>query len=138
MRERQNIVDALAQRRHGDDVERQTIEKVFAKAPLVSKALQVCIGGTDNAHVHLQRFVTANALYFTVLDRAQDLLLHAQRNRRQLVENQRAAIGAFEMSDMRPGRACESAGLMAEQFRLEDRLGQRGAVDLDDMLFPPL
>ena len=71
-----------------------------------------------------------------VLDHAQDLFLHPQRDRAELVEHERAAVRLFEAADVGADRARERAGLVAEELRLEQRLGQRGAVDLDDRLLP--
>ncbi len=52
----------------------------------------------------------------------------AWRQRRELVEEQGAAVGLLEAAGAGLGRAGEGAGLVAEQFRLDQGLGQGGAV----------
>ena len=51
-----------------------------------------------------------------------------------LVEKQRAAVGQLEAARAVRDGAGEGALLVAEQLRLEQRLRQRGAVDLDERL----
>lgn len=45
------------------------------------------------------------------------------------VEEQRAAVGKLELADAALLRAGERTGLMAEQFALDHRLGQRAGID---------
>src|SRR5690606_24559700 len=80
----------------------------------------------------------ADALQLAVLDHAQDLLLHAQRNRAELVEHERAAVRLLESPNVSARRAGKRASLMAEELGLEQTLGQRGAVHLDERLLPAL
>ena len=94
------------------------------------------VGRADDAHVGADRVGAADALELAVLDDAQDLLLHARRDRAELVEHERAAVGLLEAADVRARRARECAGLMTEQLRLEQRLRERRAVDLDERLLP--
>ena len=78
----------------------------------------------------------ANSLDLAVLDHPEDLLLHAQRNRREFVEDQGAAVGAFEMANVRIYRAGKRTCFMPEKFGFQDRLGQRRAIDFYDAGFP--
>ena len=79
-----------------------------------------------------------DTLEFAVLDDAQDLLLGAERNGRQLVKHQRAAIGAFEMSDVRLVRTREGARFVAKKFGFQYRFRQSRAIHLDDPLLPAI
>src|SRR2546425_1718063 len=54
-----------------------------------------------------------------------------------LVEEERAPVGQLEAALLPPRRAGERALLVAEQLRLEQRLGQRGAVDRDERAAAP-
>ena len=74
---------------------------------------------------------------FAVFDRAQDLLLHPQRDGCQFVEYQRAAVSPLEMSDMGFDGARKRARFVTEELGFQDRLSQGRAVDLDDRLLPP-
>ena len=80
--------------------------------------------------------IAADSLKLAVLDDAQDLFLHARRNRAELVEHERAAVRLLEPPDVGARRARECAGLVTEQLRLEQRFGERGAIDLDQRLPP--
>ena len=54
----------------------------------------------------------------------------AERHVADLVEEEGAAVGLLEAAPVAPlVRAGEGALLVAEQLALEERLGQRGAVD---------
>ncbi|MCY1444534.1 hypothetical protein D9M71_610120 [compost metagenome] len=63
------------------------------------------------------------------LDQAQQLHLHGQRHFANFIEEQGAAMGCFSQADLALVGAGERALLVAEQFTLEQRLGQAGAVD---------
>ena len=78
-------------------------------------------GGTDRTHRAL-------------LDRAQQLALHRQRQLADLVEKERAAAGGLEEALAVLAGAGEGALAVAEELRLEQRLGNRAAVDRDEGL----
>ena len=61
-----------------------------------------------------ERVGSADSLNLPVLNHAQDLFLHAKGNGCEFVEYHRAAIGAFEVTDMRFLRTRKSAGLVSE------------------------
>ncbi len=66
----------------------------------------------------------ADPRHLAIFDRAQQPVLRRARQGGELVEEQGAAIGLLEPARPRLGRAGEGAGLVAEQFRLDQRLGQ--------------
>ena len=115
---------ARAQGRHGQHVERQTVEQIGAKAPGVRFARQVDIGRADHAHIDTDRAVAADALERAVFDDAQDLLLRLQRRVGDFIQEQGAAIGDLEAPDAALRGAGERAGLMTEQFGFQQRVGQ--------------
>ena len=94
--------------------------------------MQVAVGRGDDAHVDLQRRRAADALEALLLERAQDLGLQRQRQVADLVEEQRAAMRQLELARLARDRAGERALLVAEELGLEQRLGNRGAVDGDE------
>src|SRR5262249_28813232 len=71
---------------------------------------------------------------FAFLQHTQNLRLGDRRQVGHLVEEQRAAVGQLEAALLAAGGAGEGAALVTEQLRLEQRLGQRGAVDRDERL----
>ncbi len=114
MCEGHDVIETLTQRRYGDDIESQPVQQVLAERPAGSQCLQVGIRRTDNADVNSQCVAATDPLNFAVLDDAQDFLLHPQRDRGEFVENQRAAVGTLEMTDMGTLRPGERAGLVTE------------------------
>src|SRR5262249_60159836 len=79
----------------------------------------------------LQRHGAANPLEPLLFERAQDLRLEGERQIADLVEEERAAVRQLEFAGLAVLRAGEGALLVAEQFRLEQRLGDRRTVDGD-------
>ena len=76
--------------------------------------------------------LAADALELALLQHAQQLGLHRRRDVADLVEEQRAAVGELEAAELALDGAGERALLVAEQLALEQRLGERAAVDLDE------
>ena len=83
----------------------------------------------DQAHVDLDRTRTAEPHERTLFKHTQKLGLHARRHGGDLVEEERAAMSAFEQSFLASTRIREGARLESEQLAFEQRVGQRGAVD---------
>ena len=97
---------------------------------------QVLVGRGDQADICAQGLAAAEALELPVLDDAQDLLLHEGGGGREFVEEERAAVGALEAALVRPGGPGEGARLVAEEFALEERVGDGRAVHLEERGVP--
>ena len=76
--------------------------------------------------------VRAERLDHALLEHAQQLRLHGERDLRDLVEQQRSAVGRLEAPFALSHGAREGAALVTEQLRLDERLGERRAVDRDE------
>jgi hypothetical protein len=76
--------------------------------------------------------VAATTRAATMLERAQELGLKAWRHLADLIEQERPAMGFLEQALLVRGRARERALDVAEELRLEERLGERRAVDGDE------
>ncbi len=76
--------------------------------------------------------VLADAADLALLEDPQQLDLHAGRDVADLVEQQRAAVGRLEQADPVLRSARERAARVAEELALEERLGDRAAVDGDE------
>ena len=85
--------------------------------------------GRDDAHVRAQHARCAEALELPLLQHPQQLGLGARRQLADLVEQQHAAGRALDEAGPRLRGARERAPLVAEQLRLDQRLGQGRAVD---------
>ena len=86
----------------------------------------------------MQRLLAADALELAVFDNAQQLLLHQPRGIGQFVQEQGAAVGALEPALVGARCAGERPGFVAEQFALEQRIGDGRAVHLQIVPFPPV
>ncbi len=113
------------QRRKRNDLEAQPVEQVGAEASFLGQPGQVLVGRGDDADVDPQRARRADPGDLAIFDRAQQAFLRGHRQGRQFVEEQGAAVGLLEPPRARPGSAGERAGLVAEQFGLDQRFGQR-------------
>ena len=135
--EKRDVLPALAQgrQRHRDDV--QAIEEVLPEGPLVDHPLQIAVGGGDQPDVRLDRARGADPLELPLLQDAQQQSLERQRNLAHLVEEQGAPLGRLDLADLAFDRSRESPSLVAEERALEERLGERGAVDRHERLAGP-
>ena len=129
-----DVAVALAQRGQGDREHVEAVVEVLAERPGRDRRGEVLVRRGDEAHVGLERLGPAEALVLARLQHPQELDLRGQRQVADLVEEQRAALRAIEPPLLAPDGAGEGAALVAEELRLEQRLGERGAVDLDEGL----
>ena len=86
----------------------------------------------DHAYIDLDSVCRADRSNLLLLQHAQQLHLQAHRHVADLVEQQRAAMAAWNRPlwvAMRPGK---SAFLVTEQLGLEQVLGHRAAIDRDE------
>ena len=124
-------LDLLRPLAQGRDDERDAVEpevEIGAQAALPTVRFHVSVGGGTNAHVDGTRAGRAEARHHALLENAQQLGLSAERQLADLVEKHRAAGGGLEQPG--PGQSAgERALLAAEQLALEQRVGERRAVD---------
>ena len=86
----------------------------------------------SDAHVDPPALVLAHAPDLPLLQRAQQLDLHAGRDLADFVEQQRPAVGRLEQARAVLRRAGERAARVAEELALEQGLGDGAAVDRDE------
>ena len=125
----------FAQRRDVDADDVQPVEEVLAELARCHGLLERLVGGGDDAHIHLDGLVAADALERAGLQHAQDLGLRGGGHVADLVEEERAAVALLEFADALEGGAGEGAAFVAEQFAFEQLLGDGGAVDGQERLF---
>ncbi len=134
--ERQDVLTPRAQWGHVNHVESQPVQQIRSEPPGCRQTRQIFIGRSNDPHVGVQRIRAADPLKLPVLDHSEDLLLHAQRHRAQLVQNQSAAVGLLKSANVGAHCAGEGSCLVAEQFRLQETLGQSRTVHFDQRCFP--
>ena len=129
--QQRDVLAPFAQRRHLDRDDVEPVEQVLEELAVGDQLPQIAIGRGDHAHVDLLRALGAERLELAILQHAQQLRLHRQRDGADLVEEDRAAVGEREAALLGERGAGERAADVAEQLRFEQRLGNRRAVDLD-------
>ncbi len=94
-----NVVAPRPQGRHRQRQHVQPVEQVLAEMPFLDPLEQPAVGRRDDADVDLDRLAAADRLDGAFLQRAQQLHLGGQRQLRDLVQEQRAAVGFDELAD---------------------------------------
>ena len=132
--QRQNVFLAFAQRRQKNRDDGQTVIKVLAELVVAHRALQVAVGRSDHAHIHLHIAHATDPADDLVFEHAQQLRLQQRRQLANLVEEERAAVGHLEQALLHGLGVGEGAFLVAEEFGFHQRLGNGRAVDGDERL----
>ncbi len=110
------------------------MEQVLAKFPLSRALLQILMRGRDDAHVHPDRLLAADAIELTLGQHAQQPCLQRGRHVADLIEEQRAAVRLLEAAAPQAVGARERTFLVTEQFGLEQLGGDRRGVERDERL----
>ena len=98
--ERRHVGQPLAQRRDAQRVDVEAIVEVLTEAARLDLALEIAIGGRDDARRDRDGPVAADAHHLPLFEHAQQLGLRRQRQLADLVEEQRASC---RRSRTRPG-----------------------------------
>src|ERR1017187_6862306 len=114
LRQKRNILFALAQRRnvHGHHVE--AVIEVLAKGALLKRGAQILVGGGHHAHVDMAGDVAAQALELALLQHAQQFHLDGRGHVADFIQEDRAGIGLLELARLGAHRAGEGAFLEPE------------------------
>ena len=137
LEQQQDVLVALAQRRNSQRRDVEPVVQVGAEPALIRGYPQVLLGRGDDPDIQGDRLVAAEPFDHPLLQQAQQLDLHIQAHALDLVEEQRAAVGEFELADAPLLRAGEGARLVAEQFAFHHRFGERPGVDRDEGAVAP-
>src|SRR5213080_1240156 len=130
--QKRDVLDALAQRRDAYRHHVDTVVEVLAHPALGHRLRQLHVGGRDDPHVDLDAAVGAELLDLALLEHAQELQLHVERDALDLVEEERAAGGELDLAHPVVDRPREGAALVAEELALEERVREGRAVDGDE------
>ena len=132
LRERREVLDPVAQRRHADGDDLQPVIQVFAEAPLLDRLIEVDVRGGNQPEGGLDRVGSADTFDLILLNRAQQLGLQVVTEVADLVEEQGAAVGQLELAQLLPHGAGEGPLLVAEEGALDELARNRGEVDCDE------
>ena len=123
-------VRALPQRRQPHHQAIQAVVQIGTEAALGHHVAQVAVGGADDVHVHVHLPRGPQRRHAALLQHAQQPRLQGQRHVSDFIQEQRSAVRLHDLAHTALA-ACarEGALLVAEQFRLDQRLGNRRAID---------
>src|SRR5688572_1668638 len=127
--ENDDVPRAFPQRRNLNREHREAEKEVLAELPLGHALLEVPVGRGHDADVNVQRLGATDALEAFFLECTQDLRLEWQRQVADFIQKQRAAMRQLEAAGFPRDGARERALLVPEQFRFEQRVRNRRAVD---------
>jgi len=132
--EKLDIPRALAERGDLNGKHIEAVVEILAKVAFLNCLEKVAVRSGDDAHIDFDGFISSDAFEFPLLENAEELGLEGKGDLTDLVEENGAAIGQFESAIPLVGRAGEGAFFVAEEFAFDERLGDGGAVDLDERL----
>src|SRR6185503_10621047 len=137
LREKEDVLAALAERRqfHGYDVE--AIEEVLAEPSRLHLGLEIAVRRGDEPDVDLAADRVAHPANLRVLKHPQELDLQRGRHLADLVEEDGSLVRGLEEPDsifVGPG---EGALLVPEELALEQVLREGAAVDRDEISVLP-
>src|SRR5262245_25127770 len=127
-----DVLAPVPQRRDLEPEDVEAVEEIRPELALFDGGLEVPVRRRDAAEVHLDRAVAAHTRDLPFLEDAQEIRLRLERDVADLVEEDRPAVGDLELPLPSILRPRERSLLVAEQLALEERLGQRAAVDGDE------
>ena len=123
-----DVVASLAQRRHADREDVESVVQVLTEAARFDLFLEVAVARRHDAHIDEFGVGGAHGTDLAFLQHPEQLRLERQRHLGDLVQEQGAAVGDVEEPALLFGGAGEGATLVAEELALEQVLGERGAV----------
>ena len=98
--EQRNVLPPVTQRGNANGKDVQPIVEIRAKPFRLDQLGKIHVGGRHQPGVGVERSRAAQPLEFPLLEHAQQLGLHLQRDVAHLVEKQRTAVGELETSSL--------------------------------------
>src|SRR5262249_40494859 len=123
-----NIARALTQWRHFEFETFEAEIKVLAKFSPGDQFFERPVRRSNDTNVAMLDLIRAKWFDLALLEKAQQAHLKGWRHFRNLVEENRAAIGGAKEAESVGDGASEGAALVAEQFRLEQVVRHAAAV----------
>src|SRR5262249_41299165 len=127
--ENRHVVGPFAEGGNAETRDVQSIIKVGPKPASVDCFAQIVIRRGDDANVEPNGFGAAETLDRPLLERAQELRLHVERELADLIEENRPALGRLDGADTRRVRSSERALFVAEELAFDERRRDRSAID---------
>ena len=131
------VMVAFPQRRDADHGHREPLVEVLPELARPRRGLEVAAGRGDHLDVDATLRGRTDPSDGLLLDHLQELRLERGGDVPDLVEQDGAAVRRLEQARPRRLGVGERALLVAEELRLDQVLGQRGAVHLDEGSLAP-
>ncbi len=138
IREERDVLRPPPQRGQRDRQHVDPVVEILAERALLHRLHHVLVGGRHHAHVDADLVVAAHAPHLAVLEDAKVLRLQVRAHLRDLVQEDRAAVGQLEIAGPAGHRSGERALLVTEQLALEQGLRNGRAVHRHERPLRPL
>ncbi|MBS1272274.1 MAG: hypothetical protein MAGBODY4_01414 [Candidatus Marinimicrobia bacterium] len=123
-------------RRHFDLQHVQPVEQVFPESLVFDQRLQPAIRGSNNPNVHGMYFLSTDLVNLPFLQYPEQFRLCLQRELRDLIQENCAAVSMFKQPFFRPVGAGESPFFVPEQFTFNQICGDAAAVNRHKVFVP--
>src|SRR5581483_8047854 len=132
-----DVLAALGERWHADRHDLEAVEEVFPEAVLADRRREVVIARSDDTDVGTDRLRPGERVVLLRLEELEELLLRADVEVADLVEEERAVLGGRDLALASSIGGRVRARHRPEELVLEERLRQRAAVHLDEWTAGP-
>ena len=132
LRECHGVLVPFTQRRQLERKYREPVVEVLAQLAVADRIVRDAVGRRDDAHVGGNFLATTDLEIAPTLEEAEQRHLHLDRHLRDLVQEQRAAVCAFEKAGLRADRAGEAALLVTEELRFDEQFRDCAAIDRNE------
>ena len=132
-----DVVAPLAQSREADRVPAQPVQERSPEAPGGDRLLEIGVRGGDEANIDARRLFTPQRLDLAALQGAQQQRLHFLGSLADLVEEERAAVGAAEVAPPRVLGAGVGSPRRPEQLGGGERRRQGAHVERQERPVAP-
>ena len=129
--EDRDVDPAVAQRREREANGVDAVEQVAAELAALHEAVDVAVGGGNDAGVHRHLLRPSGAEERPLLEDAEERSLLSPFERRHFVHEERPSRGQLEESGATPLGTGECTALVAEEFGLDRHSSHRRAGDVD-------
>src|SRR5215470_9967744 len=123
VRQRHDVITAVAKRRQRDHEDTQPVEEILAQRSGGQGSRRRTVRSGDDPDIHATLLAAPDAPKRPILENAEELGLHGGIHLCDLIEQERAPIRELKAAGPTLEGAREGAPLVAEDFALHERLG---------------
>ena len=126
-----DVSGSFAKRRSENGQYLEAIKQIAPELFLLDPLSQFSVGGRDQANVVGDRPVSAKALDFALLERAQDLRLEIERQLADFIEKERTFMRQFQAADFARNGSGEGAFFVTKELAFQQTCRDGGAIQFD-------